>query len=366
MLAAIVVAGGILFTTRRPHSHPDTAPNEKPPQSASLTSPASQLAAEDPRPQAVPQNPTLSDIALRIARAGDLTKARQAVASEVKRDVESGRINVVDLQAAILDTSQPTKARIIFAEAIIGLLANEASALDVPALSLALDAAQSPLLAARIIDLLGLTKNTKALEAIEAKCLLKAENVRLAGVSAASKIESPEAADFLLDCTRDPDFYRVRIQAIHRISHHPSTTNRTSAIIEAVLTERERSEEATPSGQSPDLNRQLMAIAATKALTNSSDPSAVAFLMNEMLNSENVDLVRMAAADALAHHTDPSVATGLLRALNDSDEGVRLHAAGSLSQAFGNQFTNEIAAAREASSDPYVIKQLSELLESTK
>ncbi|MGI6497164.1 MAG: hypothetical protein ACOX5G_14025 [Kiritimatiellia bacterium] len=72
----------------------------------------------------------------------------------------------------------------------------------------------------------------------------------------------------------------------------------------------------------------------------------------------------MAAADALAEQGESAV-SALLEALTYSDEGVRLHAALSLTKAFGNRYASQIADARDASADPYVVKRLTELLESS-
>ncbi|BBO84829.1 hypothetical protein DSCO28_53950 [Desulfosarcina ovata subsp. sediminis] len=364
VVAVIVIMGSIYMLTQHRFFESTPSPTEDSPEAT--THPVPTAPTYSQVQSSPPDGPKahLQELTSRIATAANLAAARQEVARSLKSGIDSHRITLTDLQSAILDSKLPVEARIIFAEAIIGFLAEEAEQLDVSALSQALEAVESPLLAARMIDLLGLTQEPEALPAIREKCTMEAENVRLSGVQAAKGIPTTAAAEFLVDCTADPDFYRVRIQAMHGVAKHTFASNPVSTILDAVWNERERTEADTPSGQSPNLNRQLIAVAATKALATIDDPQAVSFLVDEMLNTENVDTVRMSAADALAQHKGEPVASALLQAIEEPNEAVRLHAARSLSKVFGNKYASQLAAARDASSDPYVVKQISEILES--
>ncbi|MGI6497163.1 MAG: HEAT repeat domain-containing protein [Kiritimatiellia bacterium] len=216
--AAILIAGVLFFATQNKKPSPPSEPHQE-----AVVSNANSVPQVSPQHQSTHTNtataPTaLQDITELINGSPDLASARHNVVQEMKSRIDNGQINIADLEKAIVDSSTPVEARIIFAEAIIGLLADQANRLDVQSLSEALASVESPLLATRMIDLLGLTEDPEALSAIRAKCAMEAENVRLAGVRAAKRIKTTAAAKFLVACTEDPSFYRVRIQALHGVA----------------------------------------------------------------------------------------------------------------------------------------------------
>jgi HEAT repeat protein len=293
-----------------------------------------------------------------------LGKARQTVARDLKAAVAAGRITVFDLQAAILDPTIPVEARIIAAEAIMGLLPDQVSALDVVALSQILIGAESPLLSTRLIELLGMTRNPACLAAIQTKAAVPAENIRLAAVAAAVGFNDPLASRFLEKCAQDAEFYRVRIQAIHAIAHDPNQTNAIAVIRNALEVERSRTPASTPAGQSPDLNRQLLTVAAARAMSGKSDPATVSFLSEQLGDPETPLPARKAAADALGETRNPTGVGPLLTALDDTDEGLRMHAARALKNGFGAAYDENIRRSLSHCRDPYAVQQITQILES--
>jgi hypothetical protein len=293
-----------------------------------------------------------------------ISEGRTRFMQDILDAIRTGVLSAEALANLISSPNEPVIARILYAEALLAMLKQEIPSLDLRPMVEDLANVDAPVLSALMIDILGHSGQPWVFDAISDKATTEsAENIRLAAIRASGRFDGEAPVQLLRHLLEDENWYRVRMSALYGLSAKNPDTH-FDTIKETVDRERSLLDTPPPEGQSRILNAELVTYAAVKALAKSDAHETIAYRKSVMNDHTQPSYIRKAATKSLAGVSDAK--EELLKALWDSNEGVRAVAAESLQGILTPEELSEaLKPTIKNTEDPYVIEKLMAIFQNT-